>query len=67
MKKFTWPQYKEPQAHHWIIARLLRVRYGHSYTYDDDRARTVMWMIRELGAKRVSQMLATIQQEDSRS
>jgi hypothetical protein len=69
MKKFEWRQYKEPQAHHWIIVRLLRDHFknGNSYSYNEDRARTAAWLIKELGGKRVMQMLTELQQEERRS
>ena len=67
MKKFEWPQYKEPQSHHWIIARLLRDHFKQGSSYSEDRARTAVWLIKELGGKRVMQMLTALQQEELRS
>lgn len=60
--------YQQPQAHHWIIARLLVDSFGHSggYSYNDERALSVIWMVKELGGKKVSEMLATIQLEKRR-
>jgi hypothetical protein len=67
MKKFEWIQYKEPQAHHWIIVRLLRDQFKNGNSYNEDRARTAVWLIKELGGKRVMQMLTELQQEERRS
>lgn len=68
MKQFKeWRQYKEPQAHHWIIVRLIvdGFLHGRTYSYNDERARSVIWLVKELGAKRVSEMMSAIKPDNN--
>jgi hypothetical protein len=56
--------YERPQAHHWVIARLLRANFKDNKTYNVETARSVMWMIRTLGGTQVNEMLDALRFEE---
>jgi len=58
--------YEEPQEHHWVIARQLRAYYRSGGPYNEDHARTVMWMIRKVGARQFNEMLDALRNEAKR-
>lgn len=56
--------YERPQAHHWIIARLIRASFKNSGTYNVETARSIMWLMRTLGSTQVNEMLDALRFEE---
>lgn len=57
-------KYQEPQAHHWIVLRLLRQlfkEYGHNRT----AGRATLWLVREVGGKKVVEMIQQLEDEEA--
>ena len=56
--------YERPQAHHWIIARLVSASTKDKKTYTMETARSIMWLIRTLGQAQVFDMLDALRFEE---
>lgn len=56
--------YEKPQAHHWIIARLIRASFKHRSLYTIDTARSIMWMVRTVGGAQLNEMLDALRFEE---
>ena len=57
-------QYKEPEAQHWIVLRLVKQSFkthqGHSRT----TGLSTIWLIREVGSKRLIEMIDQLHAEE---
>lgn len=56
--------YERPQAHHWIIARLVRANVKSKQSYNMETARSVVWLMRTLGNAQVFEMLDALRFEE---
>lgn len=56
--------YEQPQAHHWIIARLIRASFKNRNLYNIDTARSIMWMVRTVGSAQLNEMLDALRFEE---
>jgi hypothetical protein len=58
-------QYKQPEAQHWIVLRLVRQsvkdHQGHSRT----TGLSTTWLIREVGIKQVMDMILQLEKEEA--
>jgi hypothetical protein len=58
-------KYKEPQAHHWIVLRLVKqsvkTHQGHSRT----TGLSTTWLIREVGIEQLMDMILQLEQEEA--
>jgi hypothetical protein len=58
-------QYKQPEAQHWIVLRLVRQSFkthkGHSRT----TGLSTTWLIREVGIKQVMDMILQLEKEEA--
>lgn len=61
--------YIQPQAHHWIIARLVRTydkTNKSNMKYFIDHARSVAWLMSQVGYSQVNEMMDALQLEDNK-
>ena len=58
-------QYKQPEAQHWIVLRLikqvLKAQGGHAR----DSGLSTLWLIREVGIKQVMDMILQLEEEEA--
>jgi hypothetical protein len=58
-------QYKQPEAQHWIVLRLvkqvLKAQGGHA----KDSSQSTLWLIREVGIKQVMSMIQQLEKEEA--
>jgi hypothetical protein len=58
-------QYKQPEAQHWIVLRLVRqsvkTHQGHSRT----TGLSTTWLIREVGIRQVMDMILQLEKEQA--
>ena len=57
-------QYKQPEAQHWIVLRLvkqlLKAQGGHA----KDSSQSTLWLIREVGIKQLMDMILQLEKEE---
>jgi hypothetical protein len=58
-------KYQEPQAHHWIVLRLLRQLLKSQGGHGRNAGLSTVWLIREVGIKRVMSMIEQLEQEEA--
>jgi len=58
-------KYKEPEAHHWIVLRLVRRLFKTHNGHGVDAGRSVLWLIREVGSNRVIKMIDQLADEEA--
>lgn len=56
--------YIRPQAHHWIVLRLIRSYSKAKLHYSQDHARSLIWLMREVGQTQLNEMLDQLAFED---
>jgi len=58
-------KYQEPQAHHWIVLRLLRQVFKSQGGHGRNAQLGTLWLIREVGSKRVMSMIQQLEDEEA--
>lgn len=58
-------KYQEPQAHHWIVLRLLRQIFRAHGGHGRNAGLSTLWLIREVGSKRVMEMIQQLEDEEA--
>jgi hypothetical protein len=58
-------KYQEPQAHHWIVVRLLRKVVKAKSSDAIDVARSTVWLLREVGYNRLMDMIVELEIEEA--
>ena len=56
--------YIRPQAHHWVVLRLIRAYSRGRLPYTQDHARSLIWLMREVGQTQLNEMLDQLAFED---
>lgn len=56
--------YERPQAHHWIILRLLRTRTRDKRICNMETSRSIVWLMRTLGRAQVFEMIDALNFEE---
>lgn len=66
MKKLRNPKkYQEPQAHHWIVLRLVRQLFKTHNGHGRNSGLSVLWLIREVGSNRLMDMILELEKEEA--
>lgn len=60
MKKF-----QEPQAHHWIVLRLVRQLFKTHKGHGRNSGLATLWLIREVSGKKVVEMIQQLEKEEA--
>jgi hypothetical protein len=58
-------KYQEPQAHHWIVLRLLRQLLALQKVHALDNVRSTIWLLREVGYNRLMDMIVELEIEEA--
>ena len=58
-------KYQEPQAHHWIVLRLVRRLIKSQGIRGGDAERSAIWLVREVGGKQLVKMIQQLEQEEA--
>ncbi len=59
-------KYQEPQAHHWIVLRLVRQLFKTHKGHGRNAGLATLWLIRELGGgNKVVEMIQQLEQEEA--
>ena len=58
-------KYREPQAQHWIVLRLLRQVFKAHGGHSRNAGMSTIWLIREVGIKQVMSMIDQLEQEEA--
>ena len=58
-------KYQEPQAHHWIVLRLLRQLLALQKVHALDNVRSTTWLLREVGYNRLMDMIVELEIEET--
>ena len=58
-------EYQEPQAQHWIVLRLLRQLFKSHGGHSRNAQLSTLWLIREVGSKRVMEMIQQLEKEEA--
>ena len=58
-------KYQEPQAHHWIVLRLLRQLLALQKVHALDNVRSATWLLREVGYNRLMDMIVELEIEEA--
>ena len=58
-------KYQEPQAHHWIVLRLLRKLIALQKVHALDNVRSTIWLLREVGYNRLMDMIVELEIEEA--
>ncbi len=57
-------KYKQPEAQHWIVLRLvkqlLKAQGGHA----KDSGLSTLWLVREVGSQRLREMIQQLEKEE---
>jgi len=57
--------WKEPQAHHWVVLRLLRELFKSDRGMSRTAGLSTLWLIRELSGRRVVKMIRQLEKEEA--
>ena len=57
-------QYKEPEAQHWIVLRLVRQLFKAHGGHSRNAGLSTLWLIREVGSNRVIEMIDQLHAEE---
>jgi len=58
-------QYKEPEAQHWIVLRLVKQLFKAHGGHSQNAGRSTLWLIREVGSKQVMSMIEQLEKEEA--
>jgi hypothetical protein len=58
-------KYKQAEAQHWIVLRLVRRLLKSQGGHAMDSGRSVIWLIREVGIKQVMSMIKQLEEEEA--
>ena len=56
-------QYKQPEAQHWIVLRLVKQLFKHG-GHSRNAGLSTLWLIREVGSQRVIEMIDQLHAEE---
>ena len=58
-------QYKEPEAQHWIVLRLVKQSFKDHQGHSRTTGLSTTWLIREVGIKQVMGMILQLEKEEA--
>jgi hypothetical protein len=58
-------QYKQPEAQHWIVLRLVRQLFKAHAGHGRNAGLSTVWLIREVGIKQVMSMIDQLEKEEA--
>jgi hypothetical protein len=59
-------KYKQPEAQHWIVLRLVRQSFkDHKGGHSRNAGLSTVWLIREVGIKQVMDMILQLEGEEA--
>jgi hypothetical protein len=58
-------QYKQPEAQHWIVLRLVRQLFKAHGGHSRNAGQSTLWLIREVGIKQVMSMIEQLEKEEA--
>ena len=58
-------KYQEPQAHHWIVLRLVRQLFKTHGRHSRNASLSTLWLVREVGSNRVIEMIDQLEKEEA--
>ena len=57
-------QYKEPEAQHWIVLRLVKQLFKAHEGHGRNAGMSTIWLLREVGSKRLIEMIDQLHAEE---
>lgn len=58
-------KYQEPQAHHWIVLRLVRQLVKTHKGHGRNSGLSVLWLIRQVGYDQLMDMILELEKEEA--
>lgn len=58
-------KYQEPQAHHWVVLRLLRQVVKAHGAHSKNAVLSTLWLVRQVGYDRLMDMIEQLEKEEA--